>query len=108
MKYDRCDKCGDFVDVDNHTCYPFEIEESNGDKYTAYGRSFNNAVEVLAKKRNESDTVVNENVFDGPLKVTDLHGVTKLMNCYAEATIDYYVSEVDDDYKDYNDYNRQN
>ena len=97
----RCPRCGDLVLSGGCMCKAYHIvfEDWHGDEpKTIWAHSPEAAVERLARRVNEDDPIVNDNVFPQAVEVTDEEtGVSRYFQCYAEPEIHYSVHELDDE-----------
>jgi len=95
-----CDKCKQTLfsahEEKYHECSKFEIyEPSEGDTYEQYGSSASDVAEIIAFNRNNDEPVLNQDVFDFPIRIKDDQGIVKWFNVYAEPEITYSPSEVE-------------
>lgn len=96
----ECKKCGKYLyndfDIKHHTCKKFFIYNPyEGSVYERYGVNAYDVVEQFSMEYNQDDPVLNEDIFEMPISVTDNEGVEKWFNVYAEPEINYYPKEVE-------------
>jgi len=96
MEYSWCPKCKQYT-IQPCGCVPFKVyypENFGEDKEVYYGQDFEDVVVQIAQDTYESDPVLDKNLFDKPIEITDQNGITKRYNCQASISIDYSVEEI--------------
>jgi len=96
----KCDKCDKYLvtqfDIKHHNCKKFIIYDPYEDcSFEKYGINDEYVIEKIAIDRNSDDPILNDNIFELPIKITDVTGVEKWFNVYAEHEINYYPKEVE-------------
>lgn len=101
--YIECKKCENYYWTDKGCrCQPFEVyypEWYGEEKEKVYGFSFEDVVQKIAERINSDEPEFDCDIFEYPIEVTDINGVTKMFNCYAQISVDYYAREQDKEIK---------
>lgn len=96
LKREKCDKyLVTQFDIKYHDCKKFIVYDPHEDSTVEkYGVNADYVIEKIAIDRNSDDPILNDNIFELPIKITDIAGVEKWFNVYAEPEINYYPKEV--------------